>query len=91
MLLITLVVIWAAITLLLIGSIIYRSIVGIHEEDQLFLDQAESLLEKEQEETLRRIHVVDPLIKWSGAASGALLLVIAAIWVYQGIYAPPLP
>ncbi len=89
--LITLLVIWAAITVALIGSVIYRSIVEIHEDDQLFLDRkAESMLEQEQEETLRRIRSLDVMIKWSGAASGTLLLVIAGIWVYQGIFTPPL-
>jgi len=43
-----LMVLWGAITVVLIGLVIYRAVVGIHEEDQIFLDQAEVSLEKEQ-------------------------------------------
>ena len=84
----TLLMIWGIITVALIVVVIYRSVVGIHEEDQLFLDRAESAMEKEQVETLARIHLVDPILKGLAIASGGLLLVIAAVWLYRGLYGP---
>ena len=84
----TLLVIWGIITVALIGLVIYRAVVGIHEEDQLFLDRAETALEKDQLETLARIKVLDPILKVLAIASGGLLLVIAAVWLYRGLYGP---
>lgn len=85
-LLMILMMVWGAITVALIGVFIYRGVVGIHEEDQIFLDQAEESLEKEQVETLKQIGRLDILVKAFGVASGSLLLVIAAIWVYRGLF-----
>ena len=84
----TLLVIWGIITVALIVVVIYRSVVGIHEENQIFLDRAEAALEKEQVETLTRIRRLDPILKGLAIASGGLLLVIAAVWLYRGLYGP---
>lgn len=81
-----LVMVWSAITVVLIGLALYRAIVGIHEEDQIFLDRAEDSLQQEQVETLKRIDRLDIFIKAFGVASGSLVLVIAAIWVYRGLF-----
>ncbi len=77
---------WSAITVVLVVLVIYRAVVGIHEEDQLFLNRAQTAPEIEQAETLRRIHHLDLFIKGFGILSGVLLLVIAAIWVYGGFF-----
>jgi hypothetical protein len=83
-------VVWAAITVVLIGLVIYRAILGYHEEDQLFLDQAEAALERENREVLERINRLDPIIRWLAVASGVLLLVIGAIWIYIGLFTNPI-
>ena len=79
-------IVWSAITVVLVGLVIYRAVVGIHEEDQLFLNRAETAPEQEQAATLKRIKSLDLFIKVFGIVSGALMLSIAAVWVYQGIY-----
>ena len=84
----TLLGIWGIVTVVLIGLVIYRATVGIHEEDQLFLDRAETALESDQLKTLARIRSLDPIIKGLAIASGCLLLVIAAVWLYRGLYGP---
>ena len=86
----TLLVIWGIITVALVVVVIYRATVGIHEEDQLFLDRAESALEKDQVDTLARINQLDPILKGLAIASGGLLLVIATVWLYRGLYGPPM-
>ena len=83
-----LLIVWGGLTAVLIGLLIYRSILGTHEEDQLFLDRAEAALEREQVEVIRRINKLDPVIRWMGIASGGLLLFLAGWWIYRGLYGP---
>jgi Tfp pilus assembly protein PilN len=78
-----LLVAWACLTVVLVVLLIYRSTLTIHEEDQLFLSEAESQLEAEQKENSRRIERVTPFVRVFGAASGALILVIAGVWIYR--------
>src|SRR3972149_11259365 len=78
------VILWSVITGILVCLVIYRSILGNREEDQLFLDQAEAALERQNEEVLKRINRIDPIIRWIAIASGALLLVIGCVWLYRG-------
>ncbi len=78
------VVVWSVVTVILIGLIIYRSILGSHEDTQVFLDQAEAALEHEQEDVIRQINKIDPVVKLFGAASIGLMLILLATWLYQG-------
>lgn len=78
--------IWAGITAVLLALLIYRAIVGIHEEDQLFLDRAEAALEKEHDEVVQRIGRLDPIIKGLAIVSGSLILILAGVWLYRGLY-----
>jgi len=78
---------WGGLTTVLVLLLIYRSTLTMHEDDQLFLDEAESHMRREQEENTRRMDRVTPLVKLFGAASGVLILVIAGMWVYQGLNA----
>ena len=75
-------------SVILTGLIIYRSILGSHEEDQLFLSQGEAALEREQVEVLRKINRVDPVIRWLGIATATLLLFVGGWWMYRGLYEP---
>jgi hypothetical protein len=79
---------WSVVTVVLLAIFIYRAVVGTHEDNQIFLDRAEAALEQEQVETLKRIQVLDRYLKVLGIVSGALLLIMACIWVYQGFYGP---
>ena len=80
-----LLIVWGAITLVLIILLIYRSTLTMQEDDQLFLGESESHMEKEQIEIMAKVNKITPLVKWMGAASGVLLLVIAGLAVYQGL------
>ena len=90
-LLMLMVITWAALTVVLAGLIIYRGVVGLHEENQIFLGRAEAAQEKQQVETLRRIKHLNLVIKGFVIVCGVLLLVIASIWFYQGMYGPQTP
>lgn len=77
-----LLIIWGGITLLLIGLVIYRGLVGMREEDQLFLDVAEEHMHREQEEIVARVTRVTPIITVLSYLSGGMILVILALWVW---------
>src|SRR5678815_484351 len=76
---------WGVLTAILIILLIYRSTLTMQEDDQLFLDEAESHMEQEQAEILSKVNKITPFIKTLGAVSGVMILVIAGIFVYQGL------
>jgi hypothetical protein len=63
----------------------------MQEDDQLFLDASESHMEQEQIVLMKKVDKLNPLVKWLSAASGLLILVIAGIWIYQGLNASNMP
>ena len=79
---------WAGLTVVLVVLLIYRALLGLHEEDQIFLDRAEAALEQEQVEVLRKIRRIDPIVKGLAIASGSLLVILIGVWIYRGLYAP---
>jgi len=82
-------IVWSVITGVLLCLVIYRVILGNHEEDQIYLNEGEAALERENQEVVNRINRVDPIIRWTAIASGGLLLVIGGIWVYRGLFTTP--
>src|ERR1700693_3561095 len=76
---------WGVLTAILVILLIYRSTLTMQEDDQLFLGESESHMEKEKIEIMAKVNKITPLVKWMGAASGVLLLVIAGLAVYQGL------
>ncbi len=84
-LLTALLIAWSGITAVLVLLLIYRSVVSMKQEGQLFLDPAESNLEAEQQHILQRLDKIDRYVKSVAVISGALLLAITAIWLYRGI------
>jgi hypothetical protein len=82
----TLLIIWAAITSVLAVLLAYRTLIGMKEDDQLFLDPAESNLEAEQKQLLIRLARLSPYIKGLSVASCLLLLGTGAILIYRGLH-----
>ena len=74
---------WGIVTILLVLLLIYRSIVGMKEEDGLYLDDAESHFKTEQQGILGRLDSIWPYIKGLGYASGGLLLTMLGMFVYR--------
>ena len=75
---------WGAVTTVFVILMIYRSLFSMREDDQLFLNPQESLLEAEQTEIRNKIDRVTPYTKGFGWTSAALAVVIAGVWVYRG-------
>jgi hypothetical protein len=80
----TLLVGWAVVTAVLICILIYRAMLGAHEEDQIFLDKAGDSMAQEQRLLVARIEKLSSPIKILITISVLLLLVIAGIWLWRG-------
>jgi hypothetical protein len=80
-----LLIIWAVVTGIAMVLVIYRSTLGSQGEDQLYLSEAEVVLEREHQKTLKREKKLAPFLYVLGTLSGVLLLSIVSIWLYQGL------
>jgi hypothetical protein len=80
-----LLIIWAVLTATLVLLLIYRSIVEMHEDDQLFLHEGETHMRQDQVATLTRLRKMRPYIRALSAASISLIVVIAGMKVYQDL------
>ena len=83
-----LLIVWGVLTAVLILLLIYRSTLTLHEDDQLFLDDASASIRAEQEQLQVRMKKVAPYDRILGALSGVLILLIAGIAVWQQINKP---
>jgi hypothetical protein len=79
-----LLVVWGVLTTALAVLLIYRSALSMHEDDQLFLDSAESHLEKEQQQLRIRQDRLRPYVTTLAASSGLLVLLIVGLWLWRG-------
>jgi hypothetical protein len=76
---------WGAITVVLILLLIYRSTLTMHQDEQLFLDDSSMHMQEEQLALQRRMGKLQPFVRVLGVASGLLIVVIAGVWIWQGI------
>ena len=76
---------WGIVTALFIALLIWKSVLESHEDDQIFLDAAEEHMAQEQRELVAKINTLSRPILASGVVAGCLLLLIAGMWVYEGL------
>jgi hypothetical protein len=76
---------WGVVTAVFLALLLWRSILTTHEDDQLCLDAAGEHMAREQRELIAKITRLSKPIATSGIAAGALLLLIAGMWLYQGL------
>ncbi|MBZ5567802.1 MAG: hypothetical protein LAN64_08120 [Acidobacteriia bacterium] len=80
-----LLIVWGVLTAVLVILLIYRSTLAMREDDQLFLNESESHMQIEQQQVIARLNKVNLPVRILGAASGLLILVIAGMWIYEGL------
>lgn len=80
-----LLVAWGVLTGVLIILLIYKSTLSMHEDDSIFLHETESQMHKDQVEVLVKMRKITPIVKVLGAISGLMILVIAGLFIYQGL------
>jgi multisubunit Na+/H+ antiporter MnhB subunit len=75
--------IFGAFAVGLIVLLIYKSTLTMHEDDQLFLDEANSHLQEEQTELLTKVNRLTLPVRIFSIGSGVFLLVLVALVIYQ--------
>jgi hypothetical protein len=80
-----LIVAWGILTGILIILLIYKSTLTMHENDSIDLHETESQMHKDQVEVLSKMNKITPIVKVLGALSGAMILIIAGLFIYQGL------
>ena len=76
---------WIAVTVILIGLVLYRGRITLNEEDQIFLDTAEAHLAEEQRQIVAKAERITKPIHALGWLSGGLLLVLVVLLVQDAI------
>jgi len=67
----------------LIVLLIYKSTLTMHEDDQLFLDEANSHMQEEQTELLTKVARLTLPVRVFSIGSGVFLLAFLAMLIYQ--------
>jgi len=80
-------VIFGVFAIGLIVLLIYKSTLTMHEDEQLFLDDASSHMHAEQTELLSKVsHLILP-VRVFGTGSGVFFLVLVGMLIYQKLNA----
>lgn len=78
-------ILWGLVTIAFIVMLVFRSVLQMKEQDQIFLDKAEDHIAREQKELVERLIRLGKPIFTLGVTSGVLLLLIAGMWLYEGL------
>lgn len=77
---------WALVTVALIVVVTYRGFLGKDETDRMYVNQAvneaQNRLAIKQQEIIAKVSRLDRFVKSLSVASGALLVLSLAIWVW---------
>ena len=76
---------WVVVTGLYLVLFLYRSLVGMREEDTLYLSAGESRMAAEQHELMKRITRLDRYSRTLGWAALAMTVVLGGVWGYDAM------
>ena len=76
---------WGVVTIAFITLCIYRSVLGLREEDQLFLEKGEDGMARDQAILIAKIEKLSKPIWILGVIAGVLLLAIAGIAINDAL------
>ena len=76
---------WGAVTTAFVILMIYRSLITMREDDQLFLDPNQKLAEAEQIQIQSKLSRLRPYTKGLGLTSAALAVGVVGVWLYQAM------
>jgi len=75
--------IWGAVTIVYFGLFLFRSVVGMKEEDTLYLSVGEERLAAEQRQVMKRIIKLDSYTHKVGYAALVMSVILAGMWIYS--------
>ena len=78
-----LLVIWAVIAACFLALLAYRAQLTRYEEDQIFLNETESTEQQEQNEIIRKVKKLSPLVRIFGIATAIMTVCIVGIYTYD--------
>lgn len=79
---------WLVVTAIFIALWVYRAVIGLREDDVLFIDPGEDRLLKEQKEVGEKIDRLRPLLVGNLVLVLVLGLATFGVWVYQSLTSP---
>jgi len=78
---------WGTVTAIFVVLLIWKSLVGLREDDVLILDPAQSRQAEEKQMAIARVERITSWTKLAGFVSLGLLLICGSVWVYRGVVA----
>jgi hypothetical protein len=75
---------WIVITIVLVALCVYRGMLSVREDDQIFIGAAEQHHYPEQLALISRMSRLTRPIIALGVLSAVLLLASASVWMYSG-------
>jgi hypothetical protein len=78
-------IVWAGVTAIMLILLGYRGTLTRYEEDQIFLDEAGSHQQQEQNAILLKVQKIQPYVRVSIVATSALTAFIIGIYVWDAI------
>lgn len=75
---------WIVTTIVLVALCVYRGMLSVREDDQIFIGSAEQHHYQEQVAIINRMSRLTKPIIALGVISGVLLLASASLWMYSG-------
>jgi len=73
---------WALVTVALLLVATYRGLLSKDETDRIFVSKAENHLAIQQQQIIAKVSRLDQFVKGLAWASGGLLIVCAAVWIW---------
>lgn len=77
-------VVWAVVSAVWVVLMICRGLIGMREEDQVYLHRGEESLVREQQEVTGKLKRLTPYLFGSGILSIVLLVALCALYLYRG-------
>lgn len=78
-----LLLIWAIIAACFLALLAYKGQLTRYEEDQLFLNEAETNEQREQSEIVRKLRRLAPVVRIFGIAAAVMTICIVGIYTYD--------
>ena len=78
-------IVWGALAVVLLGLLMYRGSLTRYEDDQLFLDDSNQMEHRAQDELMRKIKKIEPVIRVFGGVAGLVTVGIVGFYVYDAI------
>jgi hypothetical protein len=75
--------VWGAVTIVYLALFLFRSVVGMKEENNVYLSVGEEKLAAAQREVMKSITKLDSYTHKVGYAALAMTVVLAGMWVYS--------